>query len=439
MFANHNWIQEVQVIGLGANAEYGGFTGVASNSLFRSGSNMFTGLFETLYENDALTGEQHHRGDPRTRTSPHARHDRLRDRHHVPDRRPDQAGQAVVLHELPVLPSEDGARRAIPPTRRTGIPSRASVPTRGSRSRRASCSSQRIKLGETDQLTGFFETDSYTVDGRGAGATRRRREATVHQDSPEVAWNVNYTKVLSASSVFDVKYSGFWGYYYLSPYNGDDTPGWYDVDENFYARQLVLLLQRRPRRAIRRTRASPSSRPGFAGEHNLKFGAEFERSYIKSEYGYPGGMYVLADFGVPYYAYLWDGYLKDSINTRFAAFAQDRWAIGSRLTINPGIRFDRIAGYNKALDEQVFTTNSWAPRIGFAWDIAGNSKTVVRGHYGRYFDGAKSIVLRPARSGHHRLSSARISTSTSTSSDGPYLVTPGHEPTRWTTTSSIRA
>ncbi len=55
LFANYNWIQEVQVIGLGASAEYGGFTGVASNSLFRSGSNKFHGLFETLYENDRLT------------------------------------------------------------------------------------------------------------------------------------------------------------------------------------------------------------------------------------------------------------------------------------------------------------------------------------------------------------------------------------------------
>ena len=57
LFSNHNWIQEVQVIGLGAAAEYGGFTGVASNSLFRSGSNVFRGLFETLYENDSLTGD----------------------------------------------------------------------------------------------------------------------------------------------------------------------------------------------------------------------------------------------------------------------------------------------------------------------------------------------------------------------------------------------
>ena len=56
VFASHNWLQEVQISGLGANAEYGGFTGVSSNSLFRSGSNRFRGLLETLYENDWLTG-----------------------------------------------------------------------------------------------------------------------------------------------------------------------------------------------------------------------------------------------------------------------------------------------------------------------------------------------------------------------------------------------
>ncbi len=59
------------------------------------------------------------------------------------------------------------------------------------------------------------------MDGRGAGATTTgdvvATEATLHQDSPEFSWNANFTKVLSASSVFDVKYSGFWGYYYLSP------------------------------------------------------------------------------------------------------------------------------------------------------------------------------------------------------------------------------
>ena len=39
-------------------------------------------------------------------------------------------------------------------------------------------------------------------------------------------------------------------------------------------------------------------------------------------------MYVFASFGVPYYAYLWDGYLKDNINSRYAVlragFLDDR-------------------------------------------------------------------------------------------------------------------
>ena len=189
--------------------------------------------------------------------------------------------------------------------------------------------------------------------------------------------------------MFDVKYSGFWGYYYLSPYNGDDTPGWYDVDEQFYAVNSYYFYKAdRVRHQANATLTKFAS--GYAGEHNLKFGAEFERSYIKSEQGYPGGMYVLASFGEPYYAYLWDGYLKDNINNRLSAFAQDSWTIGSRLTINPGVRFDRITGNNSHLDEQVFATNSISPRIGFAWDVAGDSKTVVRGHYGWYFDGAKS-------------------------------------------------
>ena len=57
LFANYNWFQEVQFAGLGAPAESGGFTGLASNSLIRSGGNRFSGLFETLYQNEDMTSD----------------------------------------------------------------------------------------------------------------------------------------------------------------------------------------------------------------------------------------------------------------------------------------------------------------------------------------------------------------------------------------------
>ena len=397
VFANHNWIQEVQVIGIGADAEYGGFTGVASNSLFRSGSNMFRGLFETLYENDAMTGTNvsqevlaeneflspgstEYITDTTFQIGGPIKRDKVWFFTSFQYYRP----KTTPASYPPPLPPGYTASGVGPEARLEVSPRFLFKPT--------------IKLSDNNQLTGFFETDSYTVDGRGAGATVLgdivATEATLHQDSPEVAWNANFTRVLSSSSVFDVKYSGFWGYYYLTPYNGLDTPGWYDVDEAFYSKNSYYYYNAdRVRHQANASLTKYAS--GYAGEHNLKFGAEFERSYIKSELGYPGGMYVFASYGVPYYAVLWDGYLKDNINNRLTAYAQDSWKVGDRLTLNPGVRLDRITGFNRHLDEQVFATTTLSPRIGFAWDVTGDSKTVVRGHYGWYYDGAKSTYYDP--------------------------------------------
>jgi len=50
----NNWIEELQVTGIGAPAEYGGFTGVVGNFITRSGGNQFHGLFETFFQNQNL-------------------------------------------------------------------------------------------------------------------------------------------------------------------------------------------------------------------------------------------------------------------------------------------------------------------------------------------------------------------------------------------------
>ena len=147
-----------------------------------------------------------------------------------------------------------------------------------------------MRLGAADQLTGFFEWEDYQVEGRGA-ASNVAPEATMKQTGPGVAWNANYTKVLSSSSLFDIRYGGFDGYYQLDPYNGKDTMGWYDDDTDFYSvNSYYYLRSDRQRHQVNTSLTRFAS--GFAGEHNLKFGAEFERSFAKTDqYGYPGGGY----------------------------------------------------------------------------------------------------------------------------------------------------
>src|SRR5215510_2840497 len=79
---------------------------------------------------------------------------------------------------------------------------------------------------------------------------------------------------------------------------------------------------------------------------------------------------VVAGFNNP----KWEGW-----GHYFGSYAQDSWKLSSRLTMNAGVRLD-VDGEPSPLGTNFYAS----PRLGFAWDLFGDQKTIVRAGAGVY-------------------------------------------------------
>jgi len=146
------------------------------------------------------------------------------------------------------------------------------------------------------------------------------------------------------------------------------------------------------------------------GHHSFKFGGEGRRL------NYSGGTYT-GTRGTFAFNNLTD-FLTGTLNTAtppslllgqparhltefaFAGFFQDDWRLTTRFTVNLGLRYETVTpikdsnnqlatfdpnsptGFvqvGRGIDSLWKRRNDWSPRVGFAWDVQGNSKWVVRG------------------------------------------------------------
>ncbi len=160
------------------------------------------------------------------------------------------------------------------------------------------------------------------------------------------------------------------------------------------------------------------------GRHDMKFGGDFNYLPLSATFtvnyggvinfgglsasnvglpGFPSFSPVQAyGLGLPSTFIQGIGNPHDSFsNKSLGFFWQDSWKVRHNLTLNYGVRYDiefgpkfappaGLAGaaYN-ALGIQKGVANdknNFAPRVGLAWDPAGDGKTVMRGSYGIFYD-----------------------------------------------------
>ena len=209
-------------------------------------------------------------------------------------------------------------------------------------------------------------------------------------------WNAQWRRVFGTNALLETKFTGYTGYYNLDPV--DPAPFTYDGETGAYSGGGGGLYY--ADRSRNQVQVSLTKYAEKFGNHSFKFGAEIERSHVRSQYQPygPAGFYIYAYGGVPYARYTY-GYDVQGDNHRTSVYAQDSWSTG-RLTLNLGLRLDHIRGISPVLKETVYKPNAaWGPRVGAAYDLSSAGNTVLKGFWGRYYEGAASSFFTSATPG----------------------------------------
>jgi hypothetical protein len=146
-------------------------------------------------------------------------------------------------------------------------------------------------------------------------------------------------------------------------------------------------------------------RPSKHGDHRMKGGFQYQRSYYQGElpsasYGQfnfakdPANIFDSSTYAAPTsFSQSLGDFHYNYLNPAYGMYFQDDWSLGARFTLNLGIRYDlepsvTNPGYEvpavQSGTRSVPYTNI-APRFGFAYDMHGDGRSVVRGGIGRYY------------------------------------------------------
>lgn len=436
---NYNAVEEVRIVALGARAEYGSYSGAAIDVLTKSGSNAFHGTaayyremkewFETnqpddgpiagsdwlfVQPGDVLAGE--------TKTNWEGNF---------------TLGGPIIKNKLWFFGAFDYIRADSLPV------NWSLLNTYTGRYFDGKISAEPMKNHRT-WINYHYEYNS----SRGwSWGTEPEWDTTMTYgpDTYNHTLSAQWQYFPTSTMIFTAKYLGFWTDDQPVPETEVGHPGyinWWKWNSRYgIAGDFPYVeAQKSTRQTVQADMTYYAE--DFLGEHDIKFGAQYTKgrgnwmggyfqNYANFTYplggwwGYVSGLGYKIDYlktQTWYYGNaIQDGLLfynnKTEMNPfltvrtadSLGLFFDDQWSVSDRLTLNLGIRFDRMTtkyGEGKVYEfvnspeeinegptvlrdregsDNIFDFNTFSPRVGFTYQLTNDGKTVFRANYGRYY------------------------------------------------------
>lgn len=387
-----NIIEEVQISGSGANAEYGGFTGVVMNMITKSGGNNFEGMVEVSYsplqwnwKNFDPDEDKFSRFDKPPRTQYYDAHFGL--------------GGPIIKDKLWFYASVGYIQGDYEDRPKDPDDLRSEKILKGF-----------VKLtfqpSRNDRLTAWMEYEDWKWHNIGLSPTRPA-EASDFEVGPGFPMAIDWLHTFSENTFTEIKVGRYWSYWDYRPNSGPAVSEHYDKATGKYSGNYGWMAETESTHYTASATLTHHADEFLLGSHDFKAGVEFFGGFDNAKAGYPGGFnyvdnyyaysYTYYDYRFLTYAYSY-GYDVKANGRRVSAFAQDSWKISDRLTINPGVRLSMYRGYLPNLQDEAFfkPENALEFRLGLTFDVFGDHTTAIKAHYGRFHETFKTYYFNRA-------------------------------------------
>ncbi len=392
---NTDAIEEIEILSLGAPAEYGNLQGAVFNVVTRQGSNEFHGDANVYFQTQDLTGrnttEAQDGGQPYNR-------DTFKDATF-------QLSGPILKDKLWFFGSYQYQRDSdSQPGTDPAFPARSEA--------------DRIffklnwQINAKNKVFFALHDDYYAIPSRGTPEIDPSAISveTGHNPSP----NVTFTSVLSDKTYFELRYSGFYGKDHGDPLNANCSPPcsndiriqprFYDLDTGRISGGIYYWYDGDSWKTAFSGKVSHFADNFLGGSHDFKFGVQYNSGGSDYVQGYNDYIYTYAYNGAQYgYGYTRVPFHYGGEMRNVGAFLDDTFRVNDRLTLNLGLRYDNSRAYfpsypildrlgnetgqSTAAVDNLYTWNTVSPRFGFNYKLTSDGRTVLRAHYGRYYRG----------------------------------------------------
>ena len=380
-------IEEVEVLSLGAPAEYANAAGAVFNIVTRQGSNEFRGDVNMYIQTDGLTGrntsEEEDDGLPYRR-----------------DEFTDFTGQLGGPIAKDKLWFFSGYQRQIDSDSQPGADS--DFPT--SEEKDSFIGKLNYQINDANKISFMYHIDYFDLPDT---ASANDAPSSVGTETGKTqAVNLGYTNVLSQDTLLEAHFSGFWSDDHFGPIGEEFPrigPRFYNFDTGEVTGAPYIWYDADIFKTAINAKVTHYAEDFLGGSHDFKFGVQWNRGgTTDGTYGYNDLIYTYEYNGQSYaYGYDYDYFAYSGVATNIGLWVDDSWTVNERLTVNLGLRYDhkrasvddlvvKDADGNATGEEfpgidNLFTWTPVSPRIGFNYQLTEDGGTIIKAHYGRYY------------------------------------------------------